>query len=133
MNAEAIQARFEASPFSAFLGLQVAGIHDGALTVRMPARPEIWRSAGVQQFHGGAIATLIDITGDFAVAIRAGGPVPTVKIDVDYLRPASGDWLEATAVVRRSGKTLSTVDIEVKRPDGELVALGRGVYLSTPG
>jgi uncharacterized protein (TIGR00369 family) len=133
MNAEDIQRHFEQSPFSRFLGLRVQGLQDQALTVRMPARAEICRNGGGLQFHGGAVATLVDIAGDFAVAMLAGGPVPTVKIDVDYLRPATGQWLDATATVRRKGRTLSTVDIEVKREDGELVALGRAIYMSSPG
>lgn len=133
MNAQEIQAHFEKSPFSKFLQLEVRGAGEQRLTVRMPIRPEICRAGAQQQFHGGAIATLIDVAGDFAVALLVGGPVPTVKIDVDYLRPATGAWVEATAVVRRKGRTLSTVDIDVVREDGELVALGRGVYVSTPG
>jgi uncharacterized protein (TIGR00369 family) len=133
MNADDVQAHFEKSPFSKFLQLQVRSAGEQALTVRMPIRAEICRAGGQQQFHGGAIATLVDVAGDFAVALLVGGPVPTVKIDVDYLRPATGAWVEATAVVRRMGKTLSTVDIDVVREDGELVALGRGVYVSTPG
>lgn len=133
MTPEAIQQHFQKSPMSSFLQLQVIGAQAQSLTVRMPMRDELRRSAGVQQFHGGAIATLADIAGDFATALLAGAPVPTVSISVDYLRPATGNWIEATATVRRRGKTLSTVDIEIVREDGELVALGRGTYVSTPG
>jgi uncharacterized protein (TIGR00369 family) len=133
MTGEQIQARFRESPFSSFLQLEVMKAQGDSLTVRMPLRDEIRRSAGVQQFHGGALATLADIAGDFAVALLVGGPVPTVRIDVDYLRPATGNWVEATATVRRQGRTLSTVDIELTREDGQLVALGRGTYVSVPG
>jgi len=133
VNAEEIQRHFENSPFSKFLQLQVRSASEQALVVRMPLRPEICRGGAYQQFHGGAIATLIDVAGDFAVALLVGGPVPTVKMDVDYLRPAMGQWVEASAMVRRKGRTLSTVDMEVVREDGQLVALGRCVYVSSPG
>lgn len=128
-----IQQRFEASPFSRFLQLKVVHAEGATLTVRMPLRDEIRRSEGVQQFHGGALASLADIAADFAVAMLVGGPVPTVRIDLDYLRPAVGDRVDAVATVRRQGKTLCTVDVELVREDGQLAALGRGTYLSTPG
>ena len=54
---------------------------------------------------------------------------PTVHLAVDYLKAGTGEWLDATATVRRKGRSLSTVDVEVLRPDGELVALGRAVYI----
>ena len=133
MTRDLIEQRLRESPLSRFLQLELLRAQDASVTVRMPLRDEIRRNSTAHQFHGGAIATLADITGVFAVALGAGGPVPTVSITVDFLRPATGDWVDAMATVRRSGRTLATVDIEVVRDDGVLVALGRGTFLSTPG
>lgn len=99
----------------------------------MPLRPELERGVGTKQFHGGPIAAFIDTVGDFAIGIVVGGGVPTVNLRVDYLRPAIGDSLTATARVRRAGKTYAVVDVDVMQPDGKLVAVGRGTYSSQRG
>ena len=135
LSAEDIQARFDSSPFMCFLGLRVGAVdHEcGELTVTMPMRPEIERGAGTAQFHGGPIAAFIDCVGDFAVALVVGGGVPTINIRVDYLRPAVGTSITATARVRRSGRTVTVVDVDVNDAEGTLVAVGRGTYSSQRG
>jgi uncharacterized protein (TIGR00369 family) len=57
-----------------------------------------------------------------------GGGVPTINLRIDYLRPGIGDYLDATAVVRRAGRTTAVIDIDVYGSDSKLVALGRGTY-----
>jgi uncharacterized protein (TIGR00369 family) len=103
------------------------------VVLEMPMRPEFERGKGTGQYHGGVIATLIDVAGDFAVALMVGGPVPTINLRVDYLRPASNTSLMATARVRRAGRTVGVVDIDVHDDNGKLVAVGRGTYSAIPG
>jgi len=91
-------------------------------------RQEIERRAGTRQFHGGPIAAFIDIVGDFAVGMAVGGGVPTINLRIDYVRPAMGSALTATARVRRSGRTVALVDVDVFDEQQSLVAVGRGTY-----
>ena len=98
------------------------------LSVRMPLSPGLERRKGTKQFHGGPIASFIDTVGDFAIGMMVGGGVPTINLRIDYLKPAIGDALTATARVRRSGKMIAVVDIEVVDEKGALVAIGRGTY-----
>ena len=130
-----IQATFDRSPFIGFLGLKVLAVdHDkSTFSARMPLRPELERRAGTKQFHGGPIASFIDTVGDFAIGMLAGGGVPTINLRIDYLRPSVGDYLDATAIVRRAGKSTAVIDIDVFAPDGKLVAIGRGTYSPTTG
>jgi len=130
LTAEQIQATFDASPFISFLGLRVVSLEygTGSLTVTMPMRAEIERRAGTRQFHGGPIAAFIDIVGDFAVGMAVGGGVPTINLRIDYVRPAMGSVLTATARVRRSGRTVALVDVDVHDEQESLVAVGRGTY-----
>jgi uncharacterized protein (TIGR00369 family) len=130
-----VQALFDRSPFISWLGLKVVSLdHDGQeITVTMPMRPEFERRPGTRQFHGGPIAALIDIAGDFAIGMLMGGGVPTMNFRTDYLRPAVGAALTAVARVRRAGKTTAIVDIEVLNDENRLVALGRGTYSATVG
>lgn len=130
LDAAALAAVFAASPFMSTLKLEVLGMdYDKAeLSVRMPLNPTFERRVNTKQFHGGAIAALIDITGDFAVGMLVGGGVPTINLRIDYLKPAVGDSLTATSRVRRSGRTVAVVDIDVSDEKGALVAIGRGTY-----
>jgi uncharacterized protein (TIGR00369 family) len=130
LSAEQIQAIFDASPFLGFLRLSVVALdHDaGTLTVSMPMRPEFERRLGTGQFHGGPIAAFIDVVGDFAVGMAVGGGVPTINLRIDYLRPAVGGVLTGTARVRRAGRTVALVDVDVYDEQRALVAVGRGTY-----
>ena len=135
LSAGQIQAIFDASPFLGFLRLTVVALdHDaGTLTVSMPIRPEFERRLGTGQFHGGAIAAFIDVVGDFAIGMAVGGGVPTINVRIDYLRPAVGGVLTGTARVRRAGRTVALVDVDVYDEQRALVAVGRGTYSPQPG
>lgn len=118
MNLEILESDHESSRFS----------------VRMPMQEAYERNpVGSGRFHGGAIAALIDVVGDFAVGMQVGGGVPTMNLRIDYLRPAVGAYVNAVAVVRKSGRNTAVVDIDVSAPDGKLVALGRGTYVPVAG
>ena len=135
LQAADIQASFDRSPFIGFLGLKVLAVdHDkSTFSARMPLRPELERRPGTKQFHGGPIASFIDTVGDYAIGMLVGGGVPTINLRIDYLRPSVGDYLDATAIVRRAGKTTAVIDIDVFGPDGKLVAVGRGTYSPMTG
>ena len=130
LGAAQIQALFDTSPFMSTLKLEVLAVDQDAsrLSVRMPLNPALERRLGTRQFHGGPIASFIDVVGDFAIGMMVGGGVPTINLRIDYLKPAVGDALTATAHVRRSGKTVAVVDIDVHDDKGALVAIGRGTY-----
>lgn len=132
---ETLDAWMKASPFISFMALELvlADAAAGRLTMKMPMRPEFERGAGSGQFHGGPIAALIDTVGDFAVAFVVKGGVPTINFRVDYLRPSSGAYLLASASVRRVGRTIGVVDIDVFDDQQRLTAVGRGCYGAQPG
>ena len=71
--------------------------------------------------------------GDFAVAVVVKGGVPTINFRVDYLRPSTGTHLVAKARIRRVGRTVGVVDIDVFDDQGRLTAVGRGCYGAQPG
>ncbi len=130
LSVEEVQAIFDASPFLGFLQLRAVALDHaaGTLTVTMPMRPELERRLGTAQFHGGPIAAFIDIVGDFAVGMTVGGGVPTINLRIDYLKPAVGTRLTGTARVRRTGRTVALVDVDVHDEQQSLVAVGRGTY-----
>lgn len=118
------------SPFHRFLGLVIEEISDDRerLVMRLPFGPGVERADGSGQYHGGAIASLIDIAGDFALIARLGHGVPTINFRTDYVRPALGGALLASARIRRVGRTIALCDVDVTADTGKLVAIGRGSY-----
>ena len=130
-----VQAMLDASPYIRGTGMKVVRLDANALeiAVELAMRPEFERRAGTGQWHGGPIAALIDTAGDYALALHAGGPVPTINFRTDYLRPAVDTSLTATARVRRAGRTVGVVDIDVTDDAGRLVAVGRGSYGARSG
>jgi uncharacterized protein (TIGR00369 family) len=135
LTVERLQTILDRSPFIAFMNMRAKSVvpEREEVTIAMAMRPEFERGKGTRQYHGGVIATLIDVTGDFALALVVGGPVPTINFRVDFLRPASKTDLTATARVRRAGRTVGVVDIDVHDDNGKLIAVGRGCYSAIPG
>ncbi len=135
LNQEQVQTLLDDSPYIAFMKLEVVSmdLDKDEIVIRMPMRPEFERRAGTGQYHGGAIAALIDIAGDYALVLTVGGGVPTINFRVDFLRPASNTALTATATTRRLGRTVAVVDIDVHDDNGKLCAVGRGTYSPNVG
>ncbi|MFT6580675.1 MAG: PaaI family thioesterase [Alphaproteobacteria bacterium] len=135
MSQDEVQAALERSPFMSFMRLKLVSMDQAAqqIVLRMPMRAEFERGAGTGQWHGGAIASLIDIAGDYALVMKVGGGVPTVNFRTDFLRPAMKTDLTATATVRRAGRTIAVVDIDVTDDNGKLCAVGRGTYMPIVG
>src|SRR6202049_4882423 len=129
LNRQQIQERLLASPFNSFLNLEVvtADPETQEVVMRLKMRPEFERLAGSGQWHGGPIAAAIDIVGDYALAMLLGKPLPALNLRVDYLRPGKGT-LTLAARIRRSGKTVDVVDVDVLNEAGEPVAIGRANY-----
>ena len=125
-----MQEMLDSSPFIRLLRMRAVSLdyERQQVVIALPMSPEYERHGNSGQFHGGVIASLIDTAGDFALVILLGGGVPTINLRVDYLRPAGGGSLTATASVRRAGKTIGVVDVDVTDGTGRLVAVGRGCY-----
>jgi len=130
---DAMQAMLGRSAFIRFLDLEVVSVDAGReeVIMRMPMRPELERGPGSGQFHGGPIAAFVDIVGDYVLVMLLGGGVPTINFRVDFLRPAVSAALVGTGRLRRAGRTIGVVDVDVHDTEGRLVAVGRGCYSTT--
>src|SRR5579864_3754249 len=130
LTKEELQQRLAHSPFIDFLKLTVLSADPAkeAVVMRAEMRPEFERGRGTGQWHGGPIAAIIDTVGDYALVMLLGRPLPTVNFRVDYLRPAIDTALVVTARVRRSGRLVGVVDIDVANQAGQLLAIGRATY-----
>jgi len=130
LSGEEIQKYLDASPFIAFMGLKVVETDPAheRITMRCEMKPEFERGKGTGQWHGGPIAAIIDTVGDYALIMALRRGLPTVNFRVDYLRPAIKTALITTATVRRSGKSVGVVDVDVFNEQKALLAIGRATY-----
>ena len=135
LTKDQVQTLLDDSPYIGFMNLEVVSmdLDKDEIVIKMPMRPEFERRAGTGQYHGGAIAALIDIAGDYALVMKVGGGVPTINFRVDFLRPGTNTSLTATATTRRLGRSVAVVDIDVHDDQGKLCAVGRGTYSPNVG
>ena len=118
------------SPFAVHVGLRLDAVEDGYTEITLPFSEHVVTIG--ETVHGGAIATLIDMSA--TAAAWAGADVPdnmrgtTVGLTVSYLAAANKTDLVARARVLRRGKSLSYVDVEVTNADGDLIAKGLVTY-----
>jgi uncharacterized protein (TIGR00369 family) len=126
--------------YLSWLGTRVETVEYGRVVMGVPFDEKLTNEGpddtATPQVHGGVAATLVDTAGAVAQRTRFADPlsggIATVNLNVNYLRPASGD-LTATAEVVRAGGTIgvSTVTVDGPTPDGEgkhPVATGQVAY-----
>ena len=130
VSKEILQGALARSPFIDFLGLVVLKTDPEReeIHMRLEMRPEFERAPGSGQWHGGPMAAVIDTVGDYALMMLIGQALPTINFRVDYLRPAMKTALTAIARVRRNGKTVGVVDVDLLNEAGQVVAIGRACY-----
>ena len=130
LTKEELQAMLDHSPFISFLGLKVteADPVKERVTMECEMRPEFERGKGTGQWHGGPLAAVIDTVGDYALIMTLRRGLPTINFRVDYLRPAIKTGLVITAKVRRAGKSVGVVDVDVFNDQKALLAVGRAAY-----
>jgi uncharacterized protein (TIGR00369 family) len=129
-GAEVMAQFIPASPFAVKLGI-VAEVLDGdEVRLRMPFDPTNVTLGDM--VHGGAIATLADVT--VMAAAWAGADVPgslrgvTTSLAMQFLAPARATDLIGVGRVLRRGKTLVNCDVDIVTPEGEAVAKAIATY-----
>lgn len=124
---ERLKVELTRPPFNAWLKLEPVSATAEGVEIRLPVRPEMAGGTDPAFVHGGIVAALIDITGYAAAACMTGRSVPTIALQIDFLRPAIADVLHAKATVRQKSRRLVRVDIEISTAE-KIVALGRGTF-----
>ena len=132
---ERLEFELEHPPYHDFLQPQAvsADAENGVVEILLRHRPEFQRVRGEPAFHGGVIAGLIDLTAHAAAAVKIGHMAPNIDLRIDYMRPAVNTDLHAKGMVRRAGRTLAVVDVEVANDEGKLIAIGRGILSTVAG
>ena len=113
--------------FLSYIGGELIELGEGHASLAFAIRPHHMQHLGV--VHGGAIATLADHCGWYAVIsqLDPGYTSVTIELKINYLKPASGERLLAEAkVINRTRRTaFATIEIFVRET---LVAFATATY-----
>ena len=117
-------ASLERSPFSLMVGLKIVSAENGEAVVRMPFSEKLLNDGGPNvPIHGGAIASLADFAACAAIwTLPETQRSMTVSMTVNFTGPGIRSDLVATARVRRSGKRLASINVEIRDEAGALIA-----------
>lgn len=110
----------------ALTGMKLLSVDDGVAVAEIEVSDSVANMLGT--LHGGAIATLVDDVGTVAImsADRDGRAGVTTDLNVSYFSAArSGTTVTVEGRALKSGRTLAFVEVNLKSPDGKLLAQGR--------
>jgi uncharacterized protein (TIGR00369 family) len=118
------------SPFVAKLGIVADKLEEHEVRLRLP-----WDPSDVtlgDMVHGGAIATLADVTVMAAAWCGAEAPPElrgvTVSMTLDFMAPARATDVIGVGRVLRRGRSLVNCEAEIVDAQGELVAKALATY-----
>jgi uncharacterized protein (TIGR00369 family) len=119
-----VLSELEQGPFSAALRLKIEAHGEGEAAVRMPFDESILNAGGPGvPIHGGAIAALADVAACAAIwTMPQTRSSATISMTVNYAAPAVKTDLVARARVRRSGKRIASIAVEIRDQQGALIA-----------
>lgn len=121
---------FEEFPLHKFMGLSQVESRPGYARVRMKTGPNTMGGVG-GSVHGGLLAALADV-----VMLRAVStvfrpddqPAGTADLNITFLRPALGKYVDAEATVLKKGKQLAVIEVNVLDQQEQLCAKARVLY-----
>jgi uncharacterized protein (TIGR00369 family) len=117
-------ASLERSPFSAMVGLKIVAAEKGEAVVRMSFSEKLLNDGGINMpIHGGAIASLADFAACAAIwTLPETQRSMTISMTVNFTGPGIRSDLIATARVRRAGKRIASINVEIRDSADALVA-----------
>jgi uncharacterized protein (TIGR00369 family) len=127
-SAQELQARLDASPFNAWLGLRIVNIDPKLVKFTVPSRPEFMGTNRLRRMHGGVLAALIDAAAGYTLMARVGISITSVDLRVDFHRGAEVDGLNVEGEVIKLGRKIACVEVRIFSNANALVASGRGTY-----
>ena len=130
MTREEAQALVDRGPYARWLGIQVLSFEETGIEVKAKWREDWIANPSLQQTHGGILAALIDFAADFALVPHLGRFVPTIDMRVDYHRLAKPGDLTVKGRIIKLGRQFSVCEAEIRDAVGELIASGRGTYVT---
>ena len=121
--------RLGQAPYARKLGFNIEELRKDYCRMRMPYDPSLDQPMGV--VHGGAIASLIDtvVVGSIFSRMKdVPKKLATIDMHVHYLAPLVKEDAVAEGWVRRRGRSIVFLGVEVQSASGTVVAHGELSY-----
>jgi len=131
-------------PFNRLLGIRIDTLTPTNVTVCIDMREELVGNYMRQILHGGAISSVLDLTGGLIASVellkhlgdigfdeieKRLTRVGTIDMRVDYLRAGDGIFFTASGSVLRKGNKVAVIRTELCNDQNVLIAAGTGTYL----
>jgi uncharacterized protein (TIGR00369 family) len=109
-----VRDSFERQRVMALIGARLAVVEPGRVVIELPYRDDLVQQHGF--IHAGVVGTVADSAGGYAgfTLMPPGSSVLSVEYHMHMLAPAAGERLWATGRVIRSGRTLTTCELDVE-------------------
>jgi len=129
---QALIELFRGVPIARFFGMSLSYDERGHACIYLPYNPNL--DHALKGIHGGAIATMLDNAGWFAVAAQNEGVwIATSEFKVHLLNPVKEIDLHAEGSVVKAGRRISVAEMRVSSSNGALVTIGTGTYIPLDG
>ena len=120
-----MRARFHENAFSLHNHMRLGRIDDDQAEIFLDIHPDTLNTYGM--VHGGALYTLADNTGGYAIHTD-GRTYVTQSGTLSFLENRISGTIRASARVRRRGKKTALVDVDIFDEAGVLLATGPFTY-----
>ncbi len=116
-----MRADFDRQGIMATLGVTVAEVAAGRVTLTLPFRPDLTQHHGF--LHAGVLTTAMDSAAGFAAftLMDADAEVLTAEFKASFLAPARGQTFRIVGDVIRSGRTLTFTEARAYADDTDTV------------
>ena len=112
----------ESTPYFQHIGIEIVETKDGFAKLALKYKACLTHPFGY--FHGGVIASLADSAGINSVftMLQKDEKALTIEMKINFLLPAKDREIYAEGRVIHRGKRIAVSDVEVKNPEGLLIA-----------
>ncbi len=124
-----IQERMRGN-FNGLVGLEFLEGGRGFARLRLPVRPEILQPAGI--VHGGAVATLVDVTGGIGAHLShpPGSRCVTVEMKINFIAAVSEGALLSEGAALHVGRRTSVWQVRVAdERAGRIISFATATYM----
>ena len=130
MTVEELAKLIAKAEFHKFLQVELesASAEDGILTLKLPFDTKYTIFAEAGGYHGGIIASLVDVAGAMVCSLVHGSATPTINMRIDFLKSPRKIDLYADGKVVRIGRGIGVADVTIRGEDGTFFAVGRGTF-----
>ncbi|HUJ93066.1 MAG TPA: PaaI family thioesterase [Gaiellaceae bacterium] len=112
-----------ASPFTAFLGVEIVAASPHEVRARLAWKPELCTTGGM--LNGGALMGLADNVGGFIAFLNlpdGAAGTATIESKTNFLGPVRSGYVHAIGRPLHTGRRTIVVDTELYDDEGKLVA-----------